>query len=138
MHTIEICGCMVVNVANELLMVRKRNSVYYQLPGGKIEVGESHLEALQRELFEEIGLVVMPGGLEYLGVHETTAVNEGGTRVRGYIFKALLGAGDLHGLAPMAELEEMVWVNVLNYQQYRFAHLAREFVVPIWLSGFQE
>jgi 8-oxo-dGTP diphosphatase len=36
-------------------------------PGGKLEPGESPREAIVREVFEEVGLVVDPAGLELVG-----------------------------------------------------------------------
>jgi 8-oxo-dGTP diphosphatase len=132
MKEIEICAAMVVNSASDLLMVRKRHSAFYQLPGGKAEIGETYLEALQRELLEELGLVITASQVKYLGTHEALAVNEADTRVNGHIFQVnLLGVVDLK---PLAELEEAVWVTYLDYHNYQFAHLASEFVLPRWLQ----
>ena len=41
--------------ANHLLLVRKRNSSFYILPGGKPEPGEDDIAALCREIDEELG-----------------------------------------------------------------------------------
>lgn len=45
---------------NQILFVRQNyhNKVYWDLPGGKLEFGESPLEALSREVMEETGLEI--------------------------------------------------------------------------------
>jgi len=132
MKLIEICAAMIVNSASDLLMVRKQNSAFYQLPGGKAEIGETYLEALQRELLEELGLIITASQVKYLGTHETSAVNEDDTRVCGHIFQVNLLEGV--DLEPLAELDEVVWVTYQDYHNYQFAHLASEFVLPRWLQ----
>lgn len=43
-----------------LLLERRQNGEegIYDLPGGGVETGESHTQALTREIFEETGLTV--------------------------------------------------------------------------------
>ncbi|WP_206079956.1 NUDIX domain-containing protein [Propioniciclava coleopterorum] len=46
------------NPAGDLLLVRKRGTRAFMLPGGKVEPGETHAEAAVREVREEIGLTL--------------------------------------------------------------------------------
>ena len=46
---------------NSVLLLRKPNRTW-DLPGGRIEPGESPETCLVRELFEETGLTILPGG----------------------------------------------------------------------------
>lgn len=131
-NKIEICTAMVLSPAEQLLLVRKKGSEYYQLPGGKVEEGETFVNTVRREIEEELGLMVVAEELLFLGTHEAEAVNEADTRVVGHVFKLLLS--ETKELSPQAELEEAVWVDQHNYKQYKLAHLAEEFVVPRWLQ----
>ncbi|MGJ1447069.1 NUDIX hydrolase [Sphingobacterium spiritivorum] len=131
-NRIEICAAMVLSPAKQLLLVRKKGSEYYQLPGGKVEEGETFVNTVCREIEEEIGLTVVAQELLFLGTHEAEAVNEADTRVVGHVFKLLLS--EFKEVSPQAELEEVVWVDQRNYKQYKLAHLAEEFVVPRWLQ----
>ncbi|WP_223579972.1 NUDIX hydrolase [Sphingobacterium sp. GVS05A] len=133
MHRIVICSAMMLNPEGELLMVRKKGSKYFQLPGGKIVAGESDSEALVRELREELQFDTVPATLQFIGRHVTQAVNERDTLVEGYIY--LIKLAMKFDFQPQAELEEVQWINKCNWQDYRFAHLAEEFVIPKWLSG---
>lgn len=58
---------LVINSQGEVLVVREAktydittNLGKYTLPGGRIEIGEQHLEGLKREMMEEVGLDVEP------------------------------------------------------------------------------
>lgn len=47
-------NAIILNEDNNLLVVKKNN--HFLLPGGKLEPNESDVDALSRELYEEIGL----------------------------------------------------------------------------------
>lgn len=124
---------MMLNPEGELLLVRKKGSKYFQLPGGKIAAGESESEALVRELREELQFDADPVTLQFIGRHVTQAVNEPNTLVEGHIY--LIKLAMKFNFPPQAELEEVQWINKANWQDYQLAHLAEEFVIPKWLSG---
>ena len=51
------------NSAGELLLVRRIDDGNWELPGGRIEVGESVSEAVVREVAEESGITIALIGL---------------------------------------------------------------------------
>jgi 8-oxo-dGTP diphosphatase len=65
---------LIVNDADEVLLVREANTYdegtnlgKYQIPGGRLNPGESYAEGLHREVFEETGLKIKPLHPIYVG-----------------------------------------------------------------------
>ena len=90
-----------------ILVVRKRGTSRYMLPGGKIEQGESPAQAAVRELHEEVGAELAPELLTFLGEWSAPAANEAGLIVHGHIFEHPW----LDGLAVSAEIEDLLWLH---------------------------
>jgi ADP-ribose pyrophosphatase YjhB (NUDIX family) len=63
---IRIAACIIKD--NKLLMVRhrKKDKKYWLLPGGRIEYGETLVEALKREILEETGFEVEVGNFMFI------------------------------------------------------------------------
>ena len=53
-NTLQIAAACLFDERGRLLLVRKRNTRFFMLPGGKREADEDALSALERELFEEL------------------------------------------------------------------------------------
>ena len=52
----------------KIAMVHSLKYDYYKFPGGGIDSGESHLDALIREVREETGLIVIPQSVKEYGL----------------------------------------------------------------------
>lgn len=124
---------MMLNPGGDLLMVRKKGSKYFQLPGGKISDGELYTDTLIREIQEELGFDIRGQSIQFLGNHVTRAINEDKTLVEGHIYAIELDVPYM--FSAHAELEEVVWITKENWKTYQLAHLAAEFVIPRWLSS---
>ncbi|MET2827115.1 NUDIX hydrolase [Mesorhizobium shangrilense] len=64
---IRIAAAVIIDADGRLLLVRKRGTSAFMQPGGKIEPDELPINALVRELREELGLVIDPGAPSWLG-----------------------------------------------------------------------
>ncbi len=88
----------------KLLVVRRRGTTLFILPGGKPEGTEADLEALQRELMEELKCRVGP--TTYEGAFEDAAAERANTRVVVRLYVGQL----LDDPEPASEIEEYAWV----------------------------
>lgn len=55
------CGALIVNARNEVLLLKRgarsrNNAGFWSQPGGKVDWGETIIEAIKREVKEEIGV----------------------------------------------------------------------------------
>jgi 8-oxo-dGTP diphosphatase len=89
-----------------ILLVRKRGTKAFMQPGGKREAGETDLQALSREIREELGCDIALPGAEYLGEFSAAAAHEHGYRVEAKLYRvSLIGEPK-----PAAEIEEAIWI----------------------------
>ncbi|WP_236214113.1 NUDIX hydrolase [Metapseudomonas otitidis] len=126
MTTLDIAAACLIDADNRLLLVRKRNTQAFMLPGGKREPGESAHEALRRELQEELELNLPADALSPLGSFRAAAANEPDTWVEAQVFVARLE----QPVAPAAELEELAWLAPGQPLPDTLAPLLREQVLP--------
>ncbi|WP_165674372.1 NUDIX hydrolase [Metapseudomonas otitidis] len=126
MTTLDIAAACLIDADNRLLLVRKRNTRAFMLPGGKREPGESAHEALRRELQEELELNLPADALSPLGSFRAVAANEPDTWVEAQVFVARLE----QPVAPAAELEELAWLAPGQPLPDTLAPLLREQVLP--------
>jgi A/G-specific adenine glycosylase len=106
---------------NELVLIARRPSKgllggLWEFPGGKLEEGESHAEALVREIREELGT-------------EVTAIEKFGVYQHAYShFKVTLQAwfAEIHGEQPTAlEASELRWVRIDELGEYPMGKIDR-------------
>lgn len=105
MTVLQIAAVCLFDDAGHLVTVRKRGTSRFMLPGGKIEPGETALDAARREVAEELGVILEADDLGLLGEFGAAAANEPDTAIAATVFLArhALSAGP----QPAAEIEQV-------------------------------
>jgi len=127
---LRIAAAIVVDEAGRNLLVRKRGSSQFMQAGGKLEEGEVAIEALARELAEELGFELDPGETEYLGFFRADAAHESDTELHAEVF-AITVTGEVEA---QGEIEELIWIDRLDSVPPELAPLTRDELLPLWAS----
>ena len=135
-NTLFIATACLLNPARELLVVRKRGSRFWMLPGGKIDGRETAAQALLRELREELQWDASATDLQPLGTFAHRAANEADTHVQAQVFHAQLDA--VPDVQIAAEIEAMQWWPIDAAMHDDFAPLLRERVLPALQAALQQ
>lgn len=90
----------------KILMTRSRGKDTWYIGGGKRESGENDIDALTREVREELSVDLLPDTIRHLGTFEAQAHG----KPEGTIVRMTCYTGEYRGtLAPGAEIEELAW-----------------------------
>ena len=123
---IRIVAALVSDADGRVLLVRKRGTEFFMQPGGKIHDGELPTQTLAREIKEELGCSIVRGSEEYLGRFLAAAANEPGYGLEADLYKA-----EIQGEPqPLAEIEELVWLQRDNPNKLKLAPFTRDSVLP--------
>ncbi len=95
-------------------------------PGGKIEIDELPVNALARELREELGVGIADGTPTHVGCFRAPAANEPGSMVEAELFELTISGEPV----ATAEIEEMIWLNPDRIGDVELAPLTRDAVLP--------
>lgn len=127
---LRVAAAIITDLAGRTLLVRKRGTTAFMQAGGKIEQGESALQALVRELQEELGFEVDLDATEYLGSFKADAANEPETVIRAEVFAM---ATD-RIMVPGDEIEQLLWIDTDEPEGVELAPLTRDAILPLWVS----
>ena len=127
-NIIRIAAAVLIGPDGRTLLVRKRGTQAFMQPGGKIDAHEQPIEALARELEEELALKIDPVRATYLGHFCAPAVNEPGFEVQAELFLLHIDAD----VAPAAEIEEVQWIDSRGDGGLTLAPLTGEVIVPFY------
>ena len=111
---INVVAGIIINQNKILIGKRKDKDIgggKWEFPGGKIEVGETNSEALERELYEELGISVKIGKelMNYEHMFKTTIYNISFIEIIDY-------DGEIRNNAH----SEIKWVKFSNLPEYDF------------------
>jgi 8-oxo-dGTP diphosphatase len=124
---IRIAAAVIVDARGRTLLVRKRGTSAFMQPGGKIEPDEQPVDALVRELREELGLVIDRATASPLGLFSAKAANEPDSAVEAELFAISIAAEPM----PAAEIEEMIWLDPGSTHDIELAPLTRDAVLGL-------
>ena len=114
---------------NKLLVVRKSGSSDYLMPGGKPEGKETAVEALKREITEELGCSVAESSLVFLGNFEDFTA-EGTSRVSIELF-----TGDINkDPVPSSEIDELLWVSASDSMNPFLTPIVKKQIMPFLVA----
>lgn len=132
MQTLHIATACFVRDQNTLLVVRKKGTQAWMLPGGKLDAGETAEAALIRELNEELQVCVAADQLTALGQFQAAAANEADTRVDARVFT--VDVRHANKLQIAAEIEAVQWLRIDGCIPPDVAPLLRVHIIPALLE----
>jgi 8-oxo-dGTP diphosphatase len=106
MREIHVVGAAILE-GGRLLAARRsanmRQPFKWEFAGGKVEDGETHAQALAREIYEELGILVSIGGFIAEG-----AFDDGDKRILLYVYEASI----IEGFPIPKEHSEIKWIEI--------------------------
>jgi ADP-ribose pyrophosphatase YjhB (NUDIX family) len=110
-----------------VLLVRKKTEPHtYELPGGRRKRTEKWIEALTRELYEELGVRLNTKTCSKWGNGRMRTTHDSGTSVQVVLYKIT----DVGRVRPKSEIIECRWIPLADLARYP---LERKSKIILWL-----
>ena len=119
--------CIIRN--NRLLVKQEKELKYYTLPGGEAEKEEGAIQALCREIKEELGVEIDIATLNYLGgfQHNVNVQDD-------ILFTVELYHGGVHGqLKPNPEINRLIWFSK-NDDWNKLSPVTKDKIMPVLIQ----
>lgn len=101
-------GAVLLDGSGNFLVTRSKGKNIFIAPGGKLETGETALQALARELMEEVQVKVDTDTAEHLGTFTALAAGQESKIVEMEVYLVRNSTGEP---IPSSEVEEIRWIN---------------------------
>lgn len=113
----------------KLLLLKSSNQDVLLLPGGKIEENETSIEALIREIFEELAINIEKNDLELFDISTGESIGRNNKDklicMESYLIKKWKG-----NLSTSHEIKELIWVNSKNISLVDNKSITRKILIP--------
>ncbi len=127
MKTIKKIGGIIVN-DKKMLVVRKKGTSVYIMPGGGPEGDETHQETLERELDEELNL--FPSNFKYFGNFQEKAMFEDADVDMCVYFVDVKG-----DMKPDSEIVELKWIDSdYKNQDIKLGSVIEKHTLPVLIK----
>ena len=121
MNRVLLSGCVIIE-DGKLLVIWKIKHGHYELPGGKVDQGESWEETALRETKEELGCDIEI--LKYLG-YKDFHIEEKDFRSHNYLAK--IKEGQEPCVMEPDKFRDVLWLPMKDYMQYDVAQNVKAF-----------
>lgn len=107
-----------------LVLENKAGNLFYTLPGGGQNLGESMIQAVERECFEEIAVKVKVGELvyarDYIGANHEFAAKHSHLHQIELIFKCHILSGESVSIGPIPDKDQigLAWLPLKTLNDY--------------------
>lgn len=118
------------NQQGQILIDRRRPTGvlggFWEFPGGKIETGETALECIKREIWEELGIVIE------VGKHLITIAH---TYTHLHVTLIVHHCQYIDGVPQPIECDEIRWVNLEELEQFNFPEANFQIIAALRQAG---
>lgn len=118
--------CALIRDNNRVLTIKKQSDedFFYILPGGGQEFGETLIEALQREVREEVGASIRNNLLlcvrEYIGKNHEHFRRDKNIHIASHIFLCEIDEEDKYIQKPDEDQVGCEWISIDELENYNF------------------
>ncbi len=124
---IDKIGAIII-AERRMIVAREKGLDTFFIPGGKRNEGESDLQALEREIIEELGVKIKnPKFYNTFFAHSHDNRDE--VRVKAYFVE--LGGNP----EPNSEIEELLWIDRGNYNSYKLGNILKIMIPGLIKDG---